>query len=85
MKNTIFCDVTPCGSVRTVFRSVLQLLVTDNVVHSSPILVTLMMIRSSETSILTRAPPRDIQADEIFHSHGRENLKSYIALAGWAL
>jgi hypothetical protein len=37
-------------------RGVRLLLVTDNVVPSSPILVTLMMqaIRSSETSVLTR-------------------------------
>jgi hypothetical protein len=36
-------------------RSVLQLLVSANVVHSSPILVILMMkaIPSSETSVLT--------------------------------
>jgi hypothetical protein len=40
--------------------SVLQLLVTDNVVPSSPILVTLKMeaIRSSEMSVLTRATLR---------------------------
>jgi hypothetical protein len=38
-------------------RSVLRLLVTANVVPSSPILVTLMMqvLHSSETSVLTRA------------------------------
>jgi hypothetical protein len=37
--------------------SVLRLLVTVNVAHSSPILVILMMValRSSETSVLTRA------------------------------
>jgi hypothetical protein len=26
-----------------------------------------------------------IQEDDILHSHRRENLKSYIALAGWTL
>jgi hypothetical protein len=26
-----------------------------------------------------------IQEDDIFHGHSRENLKSYIALTGWAL
>jgi hypothetical protein len=58
-----------------------------NVVPSSLILVTLMMevIRSSETSDLTRATCRYIQEDDILHSHRRENLKSYIALTGWAL
>jgi hypothetical protein len=50
-------------------RSVLRLLVTDNFVTSSPILVTLMMeaTRSSETYVLTIATLRN----------RRENLKSY--------
>jgi hypothetical protein len=63
------------------------LLFTANVVPSSPILVTLMMeeLRSSETSALIRATRRNIPEDGIFHSHRRENLKSYIALTGWAL
>jgi hypothetical protein len=40
-----------------IFRSVHRLLDTANVVPSSPILVALMMekLRSSETSVLTRA------------------------------
>jgi hypothetical protein len=54
---------------------------------SSPILVTLMKeaVCSSETSVLTRATRRNIPEDAILHSHRRENLKSYIALTGWAL
>jgi hypothetical protein len=61
--------------------SVRRLLVTANVVPSSPILVTLMMeaLSSSEMSGLKRATRRNI------HSHRRENLKSYIALTGWSL
>jgi hypothetical protein len=50
MKNGVFWDVTPCGSVR-------RLLVTASVVPSSPILITLMKeaLGSSEMSVLTRA------------------------------
>jgi hypothetical protein len=64
-----------------------RLLVTANVVHSSPILVNLMMeaLRSSETSVLTRATWRNIPEDDILHSHRRESHKSYIALTGWTL
>jgi hypothetical protein len=36
-------------------------------------------------SILTRTTRRDIPEDGIFHSHRRENLKSYRALTGWDL
>jgi hypothetical protein len=56
-------------------------------VPSWPILVTLMMeaLRSSETSVLTRTTRCIIPEDGILHSHRRENLRSYIALTGWAL
>jgi hypothetical protein len=59
-------------------RSVHRLLVTVNV-PSSQILVTLLMeaLSSFETSVLTRATRRNFSEDAIFHSHRRENLKSY--------
>jgi hypothetical protein len=60
-------------------RSVLRLLVTANVAPSSSIFVIVMTdaIRSSETSVLTRATRRDILEDGNLHSHRRDNLKSY--------
>jgi hypothetical protein len=59
--------------------SLRRLLVTANVVPSSSIVVTLMMdsLRSSEMSDLTRATWHNIPEDGIFHSHRRENFKSY--------
>jgi hypothetical protein len=58
-----------------------QLLVTANVVPSSPILVTLMTeaLHFSETSVLSRATQRNIPEDGILHSHNCQNLKSYIS------
>jgi hypothetical protein len=42
-------------------------------------------LRSSETPVLTRATRRNIPEGTILYNHRRENLKSYIALAGWTL
>jgi hypothetical protein len=56
----------------TVFlRSVRQLLVTANIVPSSLIPVTVMReaLRSSKTSVLTRATWYNIQEDGILHNH----------------
>jgi hypothetical protein len=43
------------------------------------------VIRSSKTTVLTRATQHNIPEDGILHSHCRENLKSYIALTDWTL
>jgi hypothetical protein len=72
MKNVVFWDVTPCDSCknrrfRGNLRTVLRLLVTANVVPSSQFLVTLMKetLSYSETSLLIRAPRRNIPEDTI--------------------
>jgi hypothetical protein len=68
MKNVVFWNVTPCGSCKNRSR-LLLLIVTGNVVPSSPIIVSLMVekIRSSETPVLTRATLRNVPEDGIFH------------------
>jgi hypothetical protein len=50
---------------------------TANVVPSSPILVTLMMMTLDSSSVHIGATRRNIQEDGILYTHRRGNLKSY--------
>jgi hypothetical protein len=58
---------------------VLQLLVTANVVPSSPILVTLMMeaLRFSETLAITRATRGNVPEDGVQSSHCNQEMPYY--------
>jgi hypothetical protein len=72
-------DVSEELSAFVFLHTVRLLLVTANVVPSSPTPVTLMMeaLSSSETSVLTRSTRRNITEENILHSDRRENLISY--------
>jgi hypothetical protein len=70
------------GKTLAVTRNRSTMLVTANVVPSSPIFVTLVMekIGSSETPVLIRAIWRNIPEDGNLHSRRCENLNSYKTL-----
>jgi hypothetical protein len=57
-------------------RSLLRLLVTPNVVPSSPILVTLMMetVHYTETSVFRRAKRRNIPEDRVLQTRRKSHL-----------
>jgi hypothetical protein len=91
MKNAVFWEVTPCGSVRTDVseqRTASIIRVTRIGELGKKLALssnrrtlrrnTIHSISSSETSVLARATWRNIQEDGILHSHRRKYLKSYI-------
>jgi hypothetical protein len=91
LKNAVFLDVTPCGSCNNRRFEGTYRLHHQGDKNQRPnsflILYNLMTeaIRSSETSVLIRATRGNIPEDGILHSHRRKNLKTCIALTGWAL
>jgi hypothetical protein len=68
--------ISELGKMLAITGSVLQGLVTANVVPSSPILVTVTVeaIRSSETSVLTAATCHNIPEDGSLQNYCHENL-----------
>jgi hypothetical protein len=76
MKNALFWDVRMCGCSKN--RNFVGAYHLHHRRSKNRLLVTLMAdaIRSSETSVPTRATWRNIPKDGILHNHRCENLKS---------
>jgi hypothetical protein len=70
------------GTCHLFLRNVLRLIVTANVVHSSPIIDTVMMkdVRFSETSVLTRAT---LQPEIVFNI--QENMECILSVTKSAI
>jgi hypothetical protein len=69
IRMTRIAELETTLAVTVFLRSVRRLLVTANVVTSSPILLTLMMgaLISSETSVLIRTTRRNFPEDDILY------------------
>jgi hypothetical protein len=78
MKNAVFWDVTPCGCCKncittfTALKRITELGKTLAVTSDN-------LFRSNKSRTVSHHRRRHL------HSHRRENLKSYIALTGFAL
>jgi hypothetical protein len=81
LRNVAFWDVTPCGYCKERITSINRVKEISELGTTS---AATTVIRSSETSFLTRATRLHTPEDGILHRHHREDLKSYIVLSGLA-
>jgi hypothetical protein len=77
--------ISEIGTILAVMSRLLQLQITANVSSEQILFTLIMVILSSETSVVAKATGRHISEYGILHSRRSENLKFYIALIGWAL